>query len=329
MRAVTYEQFGAADDVLNVENIPTPDPGEGEVLVRLKSSGINPSDVKVRAGSRPGVTKPPFAKIIPHSDGAGIIEAVGEGCSRSRIGDPVWIYNGQWQRAFGTASEYIVVPENQVVALPENVSFEIGAVLGIPATTACYAVLKLGPLMGKSVLISGGGGSVGRLAVQFAKLLGANVFATVGQDAARNDLVSLGIDKVFDYKSEYLAEEILDANGGKPIDFIIEVEFGKNAETNATVIAEHGRIVTYGSAKDMAPTLPFYPLMFKAVSIETILVYILTNHDRNAVETQLAYWLEKDVVNFQISDIFNLDQCAEAHKLVESGTRSGSVILRM
>ncbi|MEM9270889.1 MAG: NADPH:quinone reductase, partial [Pseudomonadota bacterium] len=178
MRAITYTRFGAASDVLTLEDLPKPSPAPGEVLVRLACSGVNPSDIRARAGGRPGVTKPPFPKIIPHSDGAGVIEAVGDGVSKARVGERVWIWNGQWQRAFGTAAEYIALPEAQAVPLPQSVSFETGAALGIPAVTACHTVLGGGAVAGKTVLISGGAGSVGHLAVQVAVASGAQVTAT-------------------------------------------------------------------------------------------------------------------------------------------------------
>ena len=151
MRAMSYTQFGSAADVLTLDDLPTPAPAAGEVLVRLKTSGVNPSDVKARAGGRPGVTEPPFPKIIPHSDGAGVIEAVGEGVDAARVGERVWIWNGQWARAFGTAADYIALPTEQAVRLPDATSFEEGAILGIPGLTATHAVLGGGLVKGKTV----------------------------------------------------------------------------------------------------------------------------------------------------------------------------------
>ncbi len=269
MRAVTYTGFGPASDVLTLEDLPTPTPAAGEVLVRLETSGVNPSDIRARAGGRPGVTKPPFPKIIPHSDGAGVIEAVGEGINAARIGERVWIWNGQWQRPFGTAAEYIALPSAQAVELPENTSFTQGAVLGIPALTAIHTVLGAGPVSGKQVLVSGGGGTVGRLAIQIAANSGANVITTCHGEADSVAATAAGANTVLDYRSDTLAEDILDATGGRLIDHAVEVEFGQNIDMLAKVICEGGRIVAYGSARDMTPTLPFYPLMFKAVSIDS------------------------------------------------------------
>ena len=327
MRAVTYESFGPAGDVLALERLPVPAPAPGEVLVRLHTSGANPSDVKMRAGGRPGVTRPPFAKIIPHSDGAGVIEAVGEDVSQGRIGERAWIWNGQWQRAFGTAAEYIALPAVQAVALPDNVGFEAGAVLGIPGLTACHAVLGGGPVAGKTVLVSGGAGTVGHLAIQVAAASNAHVLATARGKAGFAAAQSAGAAHVFDYASGTLAEEILECTNGEPVDRIVEVEFGKNAETNARIITERGTIAAFGSALDMTPTLPFYPLMFKSVTIELLLVYLLSPERRARTIKELTGLLRRDALKFRISGRFELTDCAKAHDFIATGRRAGSVIL--
>ncbi|PXW72111.1 NADPH:quinone reductase-like Zn-dependent oxidoreductase [Loktanella sp. PT4BL] len=329
MRAITYTAFGPAADVLTLEDLPTPDPAAGEVLVRLQTSGVNPSDIRARAGGRPGVTKPPFPKIIPHSDGAGVIEAVGEGVSPDRIGQRVWIWNGQWQRAFGTAADYIALPAAQAVPLPQNVSFAEGATLGIPGLTAVHAVLGQGPVSGKRVLVSGGAGSVGHLAVQVAAASGAEVIATARGQEATQSVRDAGAAHVFDYADPDLAAQILEATGGRPIDHIAEVEFGKNAATIAEVIAENGTVSTYGSAKDMTPVIPFYPLMFKAVNIKLVLVYLLTPEEREKTTDQLNDLLARNALNIRISDTLALDQCAIAHDMIARGDRAGSVILTL
>ena len=329
MRAITYNRFGPAKDVLILEELPVPEPAAGEVLVRLHASGVNPSDIRARAGGRPGVAKTSFPTIVPHSDGAGVIEAVGEGVPTSRIGESVWIWNGQWRRAFGTAAEYISVSASQAVPLPADTSFEQGAVLGIPALTATHAILGAGSVEGKTVLVSGGAGTVGRLAVQVAAASSACVIATAhGADeiaAAR----SAGAFAVLDYMSPTLSQDILDATHGAPIDHVVEVEFGKNIETLARVIAERGRIVTYGSALAMTPTLPFYSLLFKAASIEFVLVYLLNDDERTFAIKKLTSLLERNALDLRISQKFPLEHCAQAHETIEDGGRAGSVILTM
>lgn len=329
MRAITYSAFGPADQVLTLVDLPTPDPKAGEVLVRLATSGVNPSDVKMRAGGRPGVTHPPFPQIIPHSDGAGTIEAVGEGVDPARIGQRVWIWNGQWQRAFGTAAEFVALPGDQAVPLPQSTPFEWGATLGIPGLTATQGVLGAGPVAGQTLLISGGAGTVGHIAIQIAKASGARVLATAGGDSGRTAAVAAGADHVFDYASPTLAAEILDTTDGRLIDRIVEVEFGRNAETNAQVIAENGSIAAYGSALDMAPQMPFYPLMFKAVTLDLMLIYLLQPEARRKAISNLHDLLNQGKLNIRISDSLPLEDCAKAQELVATGARAGSVLLTL
>lgn len=326
MKAIVYDRFGVARDVLSLQEIETPRPGSGEVTVDLVFSGINPSDVKARAGTRPGVTKPPFPQVIPHSDGAGVISAVGEGVNAERIGERVWIWNGQWRRAYGTAANQITLPQEQAVVLPDNVSFETGAILGIPGLTATFTVFSGGDVTGKTVLIQGGAGTVGLLAVQLAKWGGAKVIATArgaGAERARE----AGADAVIDYADADLAARILAANSGQPVDRIVEVEFGKNIATDTEVIAENGTICAYGSALEMEPVFPFYPLLFKAVTIEIALIYLLSESERTATIKRLTRALSEGALNCPVERVFPLADCASAHEAVEAGNRAGAILL--
>ena len=326
MHAITYDTFGAARDVLRLQDIPSPDPKAGEVLVKLALSGVNPSDVKARAGPRPGVTKPTYPLIVPHSDGAGEIEAVGAGVDAKRVGQRVWIWNGQWQRSFGTAASHITLPAHQAVPLPKDVSFEAGASLGIPGLTACHAVFGGGGVAGESVLIQGGGGTVGLLAVQLAKWGGARVIATC-RDKDRDQVLGAGADVALDYSDADLAARILAANDGKLINTIVEVEFGANIATDTEVAAPNGRIAAYGSAKEMQPTLPFYPLLFKAVSIDILLIYLLPGAERDAAITRLHHALQDNAVDCPVERVFALDDTAAAHEAVEAGARNGAILI--
>lgn len=328
MRAITYDRFGPAAEVLTLEDLPTPDPAAGEVLVRLHASGVNPSDIRARAGLRPGATRPDWPKIIPHSDGAGVIEAVGEGVPAARIGQRVWIWNGQWKRAFGTAAECIALPAAQAVPLSEALSFDQGAVLGIPGITAAHTVLGGGPVAGRRVLVSGGAGSVGRLAVQIAAASGAEVFATARGEAGLAAAAAAGAAHVLPYDAPDLADRILDASGGAPIDRIVEVEFGANLATNARIIAERGTICAYGSAREMTPVLPFYPLMFKAATLDLALIYLLTDVERAAAVAGLDALIATGVLDLRIAHALDLADCARAHDLVAAGGRDGAVIVR-
>lgn len=327
MRAITYDKFGAASDVLTLTEVETPSPGIGEVLVRLNVSGVNPSDAKARAGVRPGVTKPAFDIVIPHSDGAGVIEAVGDGVPDARVGERVWIWNGQWQRAFGTAADYIALPARNAVPLPDAVSFDQGATLGIPGLTACHTVFGGGDIAGKIVVISGGAGAVGHMAVQLAKWGGATVIATSSVDAEAHVLAA-GADVVLDYADPDLARKILDASDGG-VDRAVEVEFGQNAALLADVMKPQATIAVYGSGKSMTPELPFGPFLFKALKIDISLIYILAAPEREAAIARLHAALEDGALHPSIDVTLPLEHCAKAHDRVMTPGRRGAVVLHM
>ncbi len=326
MHAITYDSFGSAADVLKSADLPCPDPAAGEVTVKLVYSGVNPSDVKSRAGGRPGVTKPAFDQIIPHSDGAGEVVAVGAGVDAARIGQRVWIWNGQWQRPFGTASSHITLPAQQAVPLPDAVSFETGASLGIPGLTACHAVFGGGDVAGDTVLIQGGAGTVGLLAVQLAKWGGAKVIATCSpkdMEAVR----AAGADHVIDYRADDLPAQVLAANDGAFVETIVEVEFGINIAMDTEVIAPNGRIAAYGAAKELSPTLPFYPLLFKAVTIDIILIYLLPPAEREQTITRLHNALSDGALDCPVEKIYPLAETVQAHQSVEAAVRSGAILI--
>lgn len=326
MRAITYSKFGPAAEVLELAALSTPQPAAGEVLVRMVFSGVNPSDVKARAGGRPGVTKPPFAQIIPHSDGSGIIEAVGAGVDPARVGERVWLWNGQWQRAHGTCADYIALPSAQAMPLGE-VSFEAGASLGIPALTAAHTVLGGGPVDGKTLLVSGAGGSVGFMAVQLAKWAGARVVATASRGASAEQAQAAGADVVLDHSATDLAEQILTATSGNPIFRAVECELGANLDTLAEVMAPLGTIAAYGSALDMMPKLPFGPLLFKAITLDITLVYILPEAARAAAAEAVMQALSEGALTPRTARRFALEDAAKAHEAVEAGGRYGAVLV--
>lgn len=328
MKAITYRAYGAATEVLQVEDLPVPGPAAGEVLVDVAFSGVNPSDVKTRTRGQPGLQGFPWNYIIPHSDGSGVISAVGEGVSDSRIGERVWLWNGQFRRPCGTAAQQIALPSEQAVTLPDGVSLEVGAILGIPGLTACHAVFGQGEVAGRTVLVQGGAGTVGLLAVQLAKWGGARVIATCGA-TGRERALSAGADVVLDYRAKDLAEQILQANSAKPVDLVVEVEFGVNIETDAQVIADNGFIAAYGSAQEMSPSLPFVTLLFKAVRLEIILVYLLTEAERAAAISRLHAALGAGALRFDIQKVYNLSEACHAHEAVEAGARQGAVLIQM
>lgn len=326
MRAITYSAFGPAKDVLEFSECTPLPPRAGEVTVALAYSGANPSDVKARAGTRPGVTKPPFPQVCPHSDGAGTISAVGEGVDPTRVGERVWIWNGQWQRAMGTAATEITLPAAQAVTLPDAVDLQTGACLGIPGLTAAHTVFGGGKIAGQTLLIHGASGSVGYLALQLAKWGGAKVIST-SSPADHGKCAAAGASVTLDYRSATLAEDIMAATGGDFVDRIVDVEFGMNIETDAAVIAPNGVISTYGSAKNMTPRIPFGALLFKAVTIDIVLIYILRDAQRHAAIEVLHSALADNALDCPIDHIFTLAQTAAAHESVENGGRNGATLI--
>ncbi|MEM9145199.1 MAG: NADPH:quinone reductase [Pseudomonadota bacterium] len=325
MQAVWYERQGPADEVLEHGAMPTPDPAPGEVLVGLRASGINPSDVKLRAGSRPMG----FPRIVPHSDGAGEIVAVGEGVDLARIGRRVWIWNGQWQRALGTAADHIALPSAQAVDLPEPVSFAEGACLGIPAVTAVHAVFADGSVAGQRVLVTGGAGSVARYAIEMAASDGAEVIATISGPEKAAIAREAGAAHTLDRRDPDLAEQVLALTGGHGVERIVECEFGANVGVSEKVIAIGGVIAAYGSAQVPEPVMPFLRLMFRHTTLRMPLIYLLSETERAAVNARLTGLLEAGVLSHRIAAEMPLASAAEAHRLIESGGRAGAVLLRM
>ncbi len=207
MQAVYYERNGTAREVLRVGEVETPHAGAGEVRVKLAASGVNPSDVKSRQGT---TRKIAYSRVIPHSDGAGVIDEVGAGVSKSRIGERVWVWNGQWKRPFGTAAEFIVLPAAQAVTLPDKVSFEAGACLGIPAMTAVHAVILANVTKGMTLFVSGGAGAVSQYVIQFAKAKGATVVTTISSAEKAKARREAGADVIIDYKRENVGERVME-----------------------------------------------------------------------------------------------------------------------
>ena len=327
MRAVTYAQFGDAEKVLILKDVPVPTPNEGEVLIKIHFSGVNPSDAKARMGNRPGLTRPAFDEIIPHSDGSGVITKVGLGVDPCRIGERVWIWNAQWSRAHGSAAEFIALPHEQAIAMPENMSYETGACLGIPGLTAAHSVLNDGSLTDQTLFISGGAGSVGNNAIQLAKWSGANVIAS-GSPNAFEYIRQAGADHVLDYNDPLLCQKVLEIvpNG---VDRAIEVEFGENVEFLHEIVRPSGKISVFGSAKNMSPTLPFGSYLFKAIKIDIILVYILSVGYRKTAIKALHDAHDSDNFRPTIHKIYDLSECALAHNESLKSGRRGAILLRV
>lgn len=322
MKAAWYERKGPARDVLVVGEVDKPAPAAGEVLVRVRASGINPADTKGRGGA-PGDVAIPWPRIFPHQDGAGVIEAVGEGVPEHRLGERVWLYEAQLNRPFGTAAEYVALPARQAVHLPDQVDFAAGAALGVPAMTAHRCVFADGSVGGQTVLVTGGAGAVGFYAIQFARKDGARVIATVGAAEQETIARQAGADLVIDRREGDVAEAIRAATGG--VDRIIEVAFGANLATSLAVLNPHGAIAAYSSDAEPEPKVPFWPLVFLDATVRFVLVFASQQAHEDAIAGISAAlsqgWLKHNVVAR-----LSLERIAEAHELVESGA-GGKVVL--
>ena len=323
MKAVWYDRPGGPE-VLTYGDLPTPSPGPGEVLVRLAASGVNPSDWKTRSGR----TRPmAFPRIIPHSDGAGRIEVVGEGVDPARIGERVWIWNGQWKRPFGTAAEYIALPAAQAVPLPENTSFAEGACLGIPALTALHALLTDGGVTGQRVLVTGGAGAVGHYAIQFARLLGAaQVLATVSSPAKAAHALSAGAEETINYREEKVAARVAALTRGRGVDRVVEVDITGNAKLLPDLLAPGGLCAVYG-ANGAAAEIAFGPAILKGIALRFFIVYELTPAQRATAIGALQTWLAAGLVRHAVARRMPLAETAEAHEVVERGEVIGNVVL--
>lgn len=321
MKAACYEKNGAAREVLSLGEMEAPAPRSGEVLVRLAASGVNPSDVKSRAG-RPLA----FPRIVPHSDGAGVIEAVGENVDAGRIGRRVWTWNAQWKRAFGTAAEYVALPSEQAVDMPDAVDFFDAACFGIPGLTAWWAVDLLGDIAGKTVLVTGAASGVGHYAVQMARLKGARVIGTASA-RRREHALSAGCEAVVDYRSEPVAERVKALTGGLGADAIIDMDLSTTAPLLADgVLAPHGLHVCYGSnAPDVQ--LSFPAMLWNSLTLKVFVVYELTADERRRALDGFSRLIAEEKLVHSVGARFALDQIVEAHETVEKGETIGNVVI--
>ena len=325
MRAVWYERNGAAADVLEVGELPTPEPAPGEVRVRLTTSGINPIDVKRRRGARGQTVE---ERTVPHFDGAGVIDAVGEGIPGARIGERVWVYEGQWQRFLGTAAEAICLPGDRAVPLPATTTFAEGACLGIPALTAHRSVFADGPVTGQTILVAGGAGAVGAYAIQFAKLGGARVLTTVSSDEKAEIAADAGADYVFNYRAENVVQRISDLPGGSGVDRIVEVEFGGNLEQNLKILKPNAVIAAYASDAVLEPKVPFYSLAYKSIAVRFVLVFMMPEDAKKRAVDDICGWLERNELRHYVGARFPLEKAIAAHEAMERGP-VGNVVLEI
>jgi NADPH:quinone reductase len=320
--AALYRQTGPAAEVLEVEEVERPQPGPGEVLVRVRASGINPTDWKARAGMTP---RPIDGFQVPHMDGAGIIEAVGAGVNPGRVGERVWLWFACAGRRWGTAAEWTVVPERQAVPLPDGASFDLGASLGVPAMTAHYCLFSDGPVQGQTVLVAGGAGAVGHFAIELAKRAGARVITTVSSAEKAALAEKAGADLVVNYRSADAVQQILAF--APHVDRVIEVALGANIALDLAVSRVGATIVTY-AAEAIDPTLPVRACMTANVIMRFVLLYRIpaAAMDRAAADITAAL-AAGDLTGLPVHK-YPLAAIAAAQEAVEAGAM-GKVIVTL
>ncbi len=323
MRAAFYRKQGPAHDVLQLGEVPTPEPGPGEVRVKVHASGVNPSDWKTRKGGLRGMFAP---LVIPHSDGAGVIDAVGPGVDRSRIGRRVWIWNGQWKRAFGTAAEYIALPSAQAVDLPPETDDAAGACLGIPAFTAWQALRLANVAEGTTLFVTGGAGSVASYAIQIAKARGARVITTVSSDEKAARARGAGADATIDYRTEDVGQRVKALTGDRGVDALIEMDLNNNAKAYPSLLAPHATVVVYGMSATEA-TLPSMWMMQNSIDMRLFLIYEISETDRAAGIAELSKLLEDGRLIHNVALRLPLERIADAHDILERGEVVGNVVL--
>lgn len=322
MRAAYYEANGPAREVLRVGDIETPSAGPGEVRVKLATSGVNPSDVKSRQGSR----KIAWPQLVPQSDGAGVIDQVGDGVAKSRIGERVWVWNGQWKRPFGTAAEYIALPAAQAVKLPDSMSFEAGACLGIPAMTAHHAVTLAAAAKDTTLLVSGGAGAVSQYIIQFAKMQGATVLTTISSPEKVKIAAEAGADHCIDYKREDVGSRVMDLTGKRGVDAVIEMDIVANAKLIPAVLRPKGSVVIYGTGGPEA-VLPAPFCLVNSIRLQFFLVYELDQGERERAIAAINSALEQGkLFNRVAQPTYGLADIAAAHEAVEKGTIGNVVV---
>jgi NADPH2:quinone reductase len=327
MKAAWFESFGPAADTLVIGEQPKPEPGHGEVLVKLATTGVNPSDVKKRAGAFPHLLDDGL--VIPHSDGAGVIEAVGEGVDAARVGERVFVYQAQYGRRLGTAAEYVALDAARAPRLPDNASFEVGACIGIPIMTAHRCVFADGPVAGQTVVVTGGAGRVGYYAIQWAKWAGATVIATASNADDEASCRALGADHVVNHRQDNWGDEVLACTGDNKAHRVVEVEFGANLPEVLKFMATSGTIATYSSTVVKEPQLPFIQMMFMDLTLRMVIVYAMPEAAKAQAIVDTCELLEQGKLQHRVVHSLPFSEMAKSHELIEQGGFGGCVVVNI
>ncbi|WP_431481288.1 NADPH:quinone reductase [Pseudomonas thivervalensis] len=325
MKAAYYEKQGSAQDVLVVANVAEPVPCFGEVRVRLHASGLNPSDIKARTGFSAGM---PYKRVIPHQDGAGVIDRVGEGVSVDRVGQRVWVYEAQQGSPNGTAAEYVVVPTHKAIELPEGVGMEVGASLGIPALTAHRCLLSDGNIRGKRVLVHGGAGSVGTAAILLAKWAGAWVATTVSNASQAAVALAAGADLVIDRHRENAADVVGRATDSQGVDRIVDVDLMANMTTNLAC-SSPGAVVSAYALQQSTDVLavPILEAMKKGIVFRFIYIYNVPQSEKRKAIQAITECLTAGAYAPKIGMRVGLNDIIKAHEAMEASQVVGKIII--
>ena len=322
IRAWSYAKAGAARDVMQLQRLPAPEPAQGEVLVETKVSAVNPTDIKRRTTGR---ELGRFERIIPNNDGAGIIVAVGEAVPAERIGDHVWLFAAQAGRPHGTASSMLAIPSPLAIKLPKSASFADGACIGVPAVTAWHGVLGDGAVAGKTVLVTGAGGRVGRYGVQIAKAAGAKVIA-LSRPAKSDELKKLGASIVIDYTAPDLGAR-LQAAAGDGIDRVCDATLALTLEHGLPVLNPRAVIAAYASDMNPAPALPFGQMLYANIALTPFSIFALSDSQRDAALAGVSELLSAGKLRHHVGARFEFEQMVEAHEAVEAGQVDGACLV--
>lgn len=324
MRAIWYDRTGPAREVLQLGDRPTPEPGQGQALIRVRASGVNPSDAGMRAGPAPMA----YPRITPNSDGAGVVEAVGPGVSSAWVGKRVWFYNGQRNgRAFGSAAEYIELDVDLLSVLPDQVSFAEGATLGIPCMTAHRSLFLAGPVQGRTVLVTGGAGAVGHYAVQLAAWAGASVIATVSSEEKAERARAGGAHHVIDYRREDVAARVRELTDGEGVHHVVDVDFGGNLAATLACVRLNGSIAYYATKGAREPVVPAGAIMGLNLQVSGVYLPVSPHEARRRAQADITRWIGTGERILSVAGRFPLEDCAGAHELVESGGKVGTVVV--
>ncbi len=324
MRAVWYDRQGPADRVIVTGDLATPEPGTGQVRVCLEASGVNPSDTYRRRGAVPAE----YPRVIPNSDGAGVIDKAGDGVAADWVGKRVWLYNGQRNgRWMGTAAEYIALDVDLVTELPDHVSFAQGATLGIPCMTAHGCVFAAGSVQGKALLITGGAGAVGHYAVQLAAWAGAEVIATVSSAGKAERARAGGAAHVLNYRTEDVAARVADITGGRGVDHVVDVDLGGNLAATLASVRENGSIAYYATAGLRKPEIDLRALMARNIAIRGFVLPTSPHAARKRAQQDIAAFVRTPGRVLPVAGTFPLYETAAAHLTVEAGGKAGTVVV--